>query len=94
MDTDQTPERLYNSEIEPIFQNTRTVSSLGRLSTHPTGFFKRQGIENCIWLVIPPPTPTFFLGGGGQKNQKWRWERKEKGKEGNITILAGFCHGY
>ena len=92
MDTDQTPERLYNSEIEPIFQNTRRVSSLGRLSTHPTGFFKRQGIENCIWLVTPP-TPTFFFG-GGQKNQKWRWERKEKGKEGNITILAGFCHGY
>ena len=41
MKTDQTPERLYNLKIVPIF-NTRRVSSVGRVSTYPTEFFKRD----------------------------------------------------
>ena len=87
MDTDQTPERLYNSEIEPIFQNTRTVSSLGRLSTHPTGFFKRQGIENCIWLVIPPPHPNvFFWGGGVRKTRNGAEKEKKKERKGILPF--------
>ena len=48
-----------------------------RVNTYSTGFFKREGIENYIW-----PTPP------SQINLKSRWERKEKGKEGEITIVS------
>ena len=41
MKTGQTPERLYNLKIVPIV-NTRRVSSVGRVSTYPTEFFKRD----------------------------------------------------